>query len=106
MSFFRYGLNTATRQFIETMCNTESLSKDAEQAWEFLDSLAKNSQVWKIEDNLERKKLIEKSQNRGRLEDIPARLISLPKIVEDWITKKKHAKVIDEVLEICNICDL
>lgn len=32
------------------MCSGQILSKDIDEAWEYLDSLSENSQVWKTED--------------------------------------------------------
>lgn len=32
------------------MCNGEFLGKDANEIWEYLHSLAKNSQVWETEN--------------------------------------------------------
>lgn len=35
------------------MCNGEFLSKESTEAWEYLNSLSKNSQAWKTEEILE-----------------------------------------------------
>lgn len=49
------------------MCSNESLSKDAKDAYGYLDSLAENSQAWQTKDISEQNQLLEKYQNRGGL---------------------------------------
>ena len=34
------------RQFVEMMCNGEFMNKEAEEAWDYFDELAKNAQSW------------------------------------------------------------
>ena len=46
VSFFYEGLTPETKQFIEIMCNREFLDKNPEEAFDYFDLLAENSQNW------------------------------------------------------------
>lgn len=109
-TFYR-GLNTTTKQFIKIMCNGEFLSKDVEDAWEYSDSLTKNSQASETEDALEKSQSIDTPRNRGGLiklgetEYIATRLISHK--VDDLLAKRwETLKIMVEVQEICDICEI
>ena len=52
IDFFYEGLTPETKQFIETMCNGEFLDKDPEEAFDYLDHLAENSQNWQATNSL------------------------------------------------------
>ena len=53
ISFFYQGLSPETKQFVETMCNGEFLDKEPDDAFDYLDHLAENSQSWHSENSSE-----------------------------------------------------
>lgn len=93
-STFYQGLNIATKQFIEMMCNGEFLSKDIEDAYVYLNSLAENSRVWKIKDAFELSQPIapttrDRLIKLGETKDIAMRLIILTKKLTICIPKNQ-----------------
>ena len=57
VSYFYDGLTPRERQFVETMCNGKFIRKDPDEAFEYLDDLAKKSHTWSgpnVIDNTDR----------------------------------------------------
>ena len=46
VSYFYDGISTAMKQFLETMCGGDFLSKNLEEALDFLNYVAEASKVW------------------------------------------------------------
>ncbi|XP_022859157.1 uncharacterized protein LOC111379951, partial [Olea europaea var. sylvestris] len=111
ISFFYEGLTPETKQFVETMCNGEFLDKDPDEALEFLDHLAENSQSWQtikpIENSI-RSSLASSSGGKYQLsqdDDLNARIASLSRKVEAMeLRKVKEVKPMQND-EICSICE-
>ncbi|XP_022855492.1 uncharacterized protein LOC111376749 [Olea europaea var. sylvestris] len=111
ISFFYEGLTPETKQFVETMCNGEFLDKDPDEALEFLDHLAENSQSWQtvkpIENSI-RSSLASSSGGKYQLsqdDDLNARIASLSRKVEAMeLRKVKEVKPVQND-EICSICE-
>lgn len=94
------------------MCNDKFLSKDADEAWEYLNFFVEISQAKETED-IERSKSISIPLNKGGLikfgktKDIIVRLITLAKKLDYLLTKRLEiVKVIGEVQEIYDIYEL
>ncbi|XP_022852000.1 uncharacterized protein LOC111373667 [Olea europaea var. sylvestris] len=93
------------------MCNGEFLDKDPDEALEFLDHLAENSQSWqtvKLIENSIRSSLASSSGGKYQLsqdEDLNARIASLSRKVEAMeLRKVKEVKPVQND-EICSICE-
>ncbi|XP_022886923.1 uncharacterized protein LOC111402855 [Olea europaea var. sylvestris] len=93
------------------MCNGEFLDKDPDEALEFLDHLAENSQSWQtvkpIENSI-RSSLASSSGGKYQLsqdDDLNARIASLSRKVEAMeLRKVKEVKPVQND-EICSICE-
>lgn len=102
---FYQGLNIASK-FIEILCNAEFFRKDVDETREYLDSLAKSSYVWKKYNTSERNQPLYLIKV-GEDEDIARKLITLPKKVEDLLSKRLEiVRVINEVQEIRDNCEI
>lgn len=100
---FYQGLNIASK-FIEILCNAEFFRKDVDETREYLDSLAESSYVWKKYNTSERNQPLYLIKV-GEDEDIARKLITLPKKVEDLLSKRPETvRVINEVQEIRDNC--
>ena len=40
------------KQFVETMCNGKFINKEPEEAWDYFDILADNTQTWNTSDEI------------------------------------------------------
>ena len=112
ISFFYEGLTPETKQFVETMCNGEFLDKEPDEALEYLDHLAENSQSWHSVNSSEgsiRSNLANSNKGKYYLsqeDDLNARLASLTRKVEAMELKKvKEIKSVQEE-EVCSNCEL
>ena len=50
VQIFYQGITLNSRRFIQTMCNGEFLYKEHEEALDFIEQIAQNSQSWDISD--------------------------------------------------------
>ncbi|XVF72371.1 hypothetical protein PTKIN_Ptkin12aG0116600 [Pterospermum kingtungense] len=111
ISFFYEGLTPETKQFVETMCNGEFLDKEPEEALEYLDHLAENSQSWhstSSSENSIRSNLANASRGKHHLnqeDDLNARVASLTRKIEAMEMKKEKEIKSVQNDEICGICD-
>ncbi|XVF47618.1 hypothetical protein PTKIN_Ptkin03bG0124400 [Pterospermum kingtungense] len=112
ISFFYEGLTPETKQFVETMCNGEFLDKEPEEALEYLDHLAENSQSWhstSSSENSIRSNLANASRGKHHLsqeDDLNARVASLTRKIEAMKMKKEKEIKSVQNDEICGICDV
>ena len=94
ISFFYEGLTPETKQFVETMCNGEFLDKEPDEALEYLDHLAENSQSWHSGNGSEgsiRSNLAYANKGKYNLSqenDLNARIASLTRKIEAMETRK------------------
>lgn len=102
------SLNTATKQFIEMICNGGFLSKDIGEAWMYPNSLVENSQARKTEDASEWSQPIVSPTTRATslslVRHIAVRLIIHTKKVNDLLIKRlKLVKSMEEIHKVCDI---
>ena len=100
ISFFYEGLTPETKQFVETMCNGEFLDKEPNDALEYLDHVAENSQSWQSVNSSEgsiRSNLANANKEKYYLsqeDDLNARLASLTRKVEAMELRKSKGNQI------------
>ncbi|XVF72157.1 hypothetical protein PTKIN_Ptkin15bG0096600 [Pterospermum kingtungense] len=94
------------------MCNGEFLDKEPEEALEYLDHLAENSQSWhstSSSENSIRSNLANASRGKHHLsqeDDLNARVASLTRKIEAMEMKKEKEIKSVQNDEICGICDI
>lgn len=107
ISFFYDGLSSEMRQFVEMMCNGEFMDKDPEEAWDYFDFLAENSQSWNSTNNPEEMKPIDSS--KGMIyslkedTDMNTRVEALARKIEAMECQIVKANKIKEI--VCEICE-
>ena len=111
LCFFYEGLTPETKQFVETMCNGEFLDKEPEEAFDYLDHLAENSQSWHIVNPSEGSIRSNLANNKGKYhlsqeDDLSARMASLTRKVEAMELRKVQEVKPVKTEEICNICEI
>ena len=111
ISFFYDGLTPETKQFIETMCNGEFLDKDPEEAFDYLDHLAENSQNWQTcnSSNSIRSNLASSSGGKYQLNqenDLSARVANLTRKIEAMEMKEMRQVKSIQNEEVCGICEI
>ncbi|XVF45052.1 hypothetical protein PTKIN_Ptkin02bG0174600 [Pterospermum kingtungense] len=93
------------------MCNGEFLDKEPDEALEYLDHLAENSQSWHSTNSSEnsiRSNLANASRGKYHLsqeDDLSARVASLTRKIEAMEMKKEKEIKSVQNDEICGICD-
>ncbi|XVF87630.1 hypothetical protein PTKIN_Ptkin18bG0135500 [Pterospermum kingtungense] len=111
ISFFYEGLTPETKQFVETMCNGEFFDNEPEEALEYLDHLAENSQSWHSTNPYEnsiRSNLVNASRGKYHLcqeDDLNGRVASLARKIEAMEMKKEKEIKSVQNDEICSICE-
>ena len=114
VNHFYDGMSPAMKQLLETMCGGDFLSKNPEEAMDFLSYVAETSKAWDEPNPREAKRMRLASSSRGciysLLEDmeLKAKLSTLARRVEELEGKRLHE--VQEVTEVplqaklCFIC--
>jgi hypothetical protein len=111
ISFFYESLTPETKQFVETMCNGEFLEKEPEEAFDYLDHLADNSQAWHTDNSSESSNRSNLVSNRGKYhfsqeDEIKAKVANLARKIEAMeLREVKEVKTVKNE-ESCGICEI
>ena len=109
ISFFYDGLNSTMRQFVEMMCNGEFMNKETEEAWDYFDMLAENTQSWDTSKPTSSKQ--PQAKEKGEIyvldeqDDLSSKVAKLTRKVEEMELKKVDTTQQKGTVEtICGIC--
>ena len=111
ISFFYEGLTPKIRQFLEMICNGEFFNKDPDEAFNYIDLLAKNAQSWDaIDTSISLKysptSLGDVSTNLRKMDDLCARVASLTRKLEAMeLRKVEGVNTMPKIYEVCRICE-
>ena len=106
IGMFYDGLTSEMRQFVETMCNGEFLSKNPDEAWEYLDSLAESAQNWDTSDGVDNPRQSNNPKGGGIYQlqedemELNAKVASLTRKIEAIELGRSKQPV-----TVCGICD-
>ena len=108
ISFFYNGLSPVMRQFVEMMCNGEFMSKGSDEAMEYFDFLAENSQSWDTSDKPAKTKPGPNEKRDVYLltedDDVNAKIAGLTRKIEAMELRKVNAIKTRETESVCDIC--
>ena len=114
VNHFYDGMSPAMKQLLETMCGGDFLSKNPEEAMDFMSYVAETSKAWDEPNPREAERMRPASSSRGGmyslLEDmeLKAKLSTLARRVEELEGKRLHeAQAVTEVplqAKLCFIC--
>ena len=105
IKIFIENLTPETRQFIEMMCNGQFDQKTPDEAWEFLELMAKNAQKWASSEGVDHSRGLNQYSKGGGIYqvnnqiDIQAKLTTLMREVEALSFGKNKDTVM-----VCGIC--
>ena len=71
VSYFYDGISPAMKQFLETMCGGDFLSKNPEEALDFLNYVAEASKGWDEPNSREMERMRPQSSTRGDMYSLP-----------------------------------
>ena len=111
---FYDGMSPTMKQLLETMCGGGFLSKNPEEAMDFLSYVAENSKAWDEPNPREVERMRPTSSSRGGMYSLPehmelkAKLSTLARRVEELEVKRLHeVQAVTEVplqAKLCFIC--
>ena len=114
VNHFYDGMSPAMKQLLETMCGGDFLSKNPEEAMDFLSYVAETSKAWDEPNLKEIDRMRPTANQRGGMYSLPedmelkAKLSTLARRVEELEGKRQHeAQAVTEVplqAKLCFIC--
>ena len=114
VSYFSDGISPAMKQLLETMCGGDFLSKNLEEALDFLSYVAEASKGWDEPNPREMERMIPQPSTRGGMYSLPkdmdmkAQVSTLARRLEELEMRNQHE--VQAVTEIpvpnksCFIC--
>ena len=114
VNYFYDGISPTMKQLLETMCGGDFMSKNLEEALDFLSYVAEASKGWDEPNPREMEKMRPQSSTRGGMYSLPedmdikAKVSTLSRRLEELEMRKLHE--VQEVTEIlvpnkpCFIC--
>ena len=116
VNYFDYGISPTMKQLLETTCGGDSMSKNPEEALDFLSYVAKASKAWDEPNPRKMERMRPQSSARGGMYslledmDMRAKVLTLSRRLEELEMRKLHE--VQAVTEIpvpnkpCFICQL
>ena len=105
VNHFYDGMSPAMKQLLETMCGGDFLSKNLEEAMDFLSYVAETSMTWDEPNPREAERMRPASSQRGGMYSLPedmelkVKLSTLARRVEELEGKRLHeVQAVTEVL--------
>ena len=114
VSYFYDGISPAMKQLLETMCGGDFLSKNSEEALDFLSYVVKASKGWDEPNPREMERMRHQPSTRGGMHSLPedmemkAKVSTLTRRLEELKMRNQHE--VQAVIEIpvpnkpCFIC--
>ena len=96
VNHFYDGMSPAMKQLLETMCGGDFMSKNLEEAMDFLNYVAKTSKAWDEPNPREAERMRPAANSRGGMYSLPedmemkAKLSALARRLEDLEMRNQH----------------
>ena len=96
VSYFYDGISPTMKQLLETMCRGDFMSKNSEEALDFLSYVAEASKAWDEPNPREMERMRPQSSTRGVMYSLPedmdmrAKVLTLARRLEELEIRKLH----------------